>query len=137
MSCLHITGTTREGSWAPFKQTGKRDRRLEVERNAQHENPMVRATAAASPHASPALLRSLACDDDPKVREWVARNTETPLSVLRTLAYTEEHAPIRAFVAWNPNVDEQTLNFLAQDGDPQVESVAKMVLDSRSETVLE
>jgi len=108
-----------------------------VERNAQHENPMVRATAAASPHASPAMLRALAVDDDPKVREWVARNTNTPLSVLRTIAYTEEHAPVRAFVAWNPNVDDQTLNFLAQDGDPQVEAVAKMVLDSRAEGMVE
>jgi hypothetical protein len=133
MSCLHIQGTRRTGDSAPFRFTGKKDRTFEVEQNARHENPKVRATAAASPWASQRILWELAEDPEPSVREWVARNTSAPNSLLSVMAFNEEHAPIRAFIAWNPNASSDLIERLMEDRDQQVREVAKMVLDSRRE----
>lgn len=131
MSCVHIQGTRRIGNDAPLSFTGKKDRTFEVEQNAKHSNPLVRATAASSPHASATILADLARDPEVDVRKWVARNTSVTTPTLWYLA--EDVQPVvRAFVAWNPNTPVLLLNQLSQDSDEVVRQIANMVLDNRA-----
>lgn len=131
MSCLHIQGTRRAVTGCPpFRFTGKRNRVFEVEQNAKHENPKVRATAAASPFATKALLDRLADDSVPEVREWVARNAKAPEEVLFYLSRDVEPR-VRTFVAWNPNSPHDLVKFLCQDVDETVRLMAQNVLDNK------
>jgi hypothetical protein len=130
LSCLHIQGTRRAVTGCPpFRFTGKRDRVFEVEQNAKHENPKVRATAAASPYATPAVFHLLTFDTVPEVREWVARNTKAPEQALWTLSEDVEPR-VRAFVAWNPNSPLDLVKFMCQDVDETVRLMAQNVLDN-------
>lgn len=129
MSCIHIQGVRRTGNSAPFRFLGKKDRAAEVAANAKHENPSIRAAAAASPHATHNTLWDLAHDPELLVRQWVARNPNTDRTILWILA-TDVDFTVRAFVAWNPSTEVELLNLIAQDPNMTVSKMAKMVLDN-------
>lgn len=61
-----------------------------------------RAHSAADPTASESLLRELAKDKAPKVREAVAANPQAPAGVLRALA-DDSNWRVRDAVASNPS----------------------------------
>lgn len=131
MSCIHIQGTRRIGNDAPLSFTGKKDRTFEIEQNAKHENPKVRAAAAAHPMAPEHVLTALAEDGDAEVRAWVARNPRCPGTLLAWLS-TDDDPRVRTFVAWNSNTSSAILNFLAQDDNEVVRNMVKIVLDNAS-----
>ena len=82
---------------------------------------------------SPDELRELADNPDPHLRRIVARNSSTPVDVLRHLAEPEVSRgegrvdmgpPVRAGVAANAAVPQDLLNTLATDDDPRVRAAA-------------
>jgi hypothetical protein len=133
LSCLHIQGVRREVSGcAPFKFLGREideTRVAGVRANAVHDNPKIRAAAAASPACPADLLLKLAHDPVPEVREWVARNEKASDWVLGWLA-TDESPKVRAFVAWNKSAPKELVKFLTEDEDSAVRKLADTVLDN-------
>jgi hypothetical protein len=64
------------------------------------------------------------------VRQWVARNPKTDITILTILA-TDVDFTVRAFVAWNPTATPELLNLMLSDPNLTVRRMAETVLDNR------
>lgn len=135
VSCLHIQGKRREVSGCPpfkFSSPNGDHRALQVEYNAQSKNPLIRASAAASPFCSQETLGILVYDESSAVREWVARNPEAGPAALALLAQDDENPRVRGYVAWNPSCPPELIKSLAEnDPNDTVRMLAKTVLDNK------
>jgi len=78
-----------------------------------------RMRMAADKRSKPLTLQLLARDENREVRWWVARNTNTPVSILEQLA-GDEDGTVRRGVAENPNTPVRILVRLAGDEAWQV-----------------
>lgn len=81
---------------------------------AEHPNPKIRESAAASYHTPADVMAKLAADPDPDVRACVARNEHVSCDLLRELA-DDESEQVRGFVAVNFFVPADVMAKLAED----------------------
>ena len=95
---------------------------VRLDRMSADRRPGIRASAAAHPHASYAVLERLAADPVSEVRRAVAKNPVAPAPVLTVLAVDLDPA-VRGWVAANPSCPPPVLEALAADEDATVRRV--------------
>ena len=92
---------------------------VRLERMSADRRPDIRASAAAHPHASRAVLERLAADPVGEVRRAVAKNPVAPTAVMTVLA-ADRDPTVRGWVAANPCCPPAVLDALAADEDATV-----------------
>lgn len=95
-----------------------------------------RAQSAADPTASESLLRELARDKAPKVREAVAANPQAPAEVLRSLA-DDPNLRVRDAVAMNPSPAGLTAALSSADHGTRGVAAQRQDLDDASRLALQ
>ena len=90
-------------------------------RAAKDADRHVRSAVAKNPNTPTSVLEHLAKDEDRHVRSEVAKNPNTPTSVLELLA-KDEDSSVRCEVAENPKTPTPVLEHLAKDEDSDVQS---------------
>ncbi|NNC10379.1 hypothetical protein HII28_00570 [Planctomonas sp. JC2975] len=91
---------------------------------AQHENPKIRESVASNYNTPADLFETLAHDPDAGVRGCVARNEATPCDVLRELA-SDGSETVRGWVAVNYFVPDDAMERLAQDASSTVRALVR------------
>jgi len=91
--------------------------------NIFDEDPEVREQVAKDPRTPADVLVKLADDDSGYVRSYVAENPNTPVDVLKQLACDLSQG-VRGSVAMNPNASDQILKVLTKDWDSWVRLMA-------------
>lgn len=81
---------------------------------AKHTNPRIRESVASNPNTPADVFPSLAADTDEGVRGCVARNEHTPCDVLRGLA-DDASEKVRGWLAVNYFVPADVMERLADD----------------------
>ena len=100
--------------------------------NIFDEDPEVREQIAKDPRTTAAILVQLADDAHCYVRSYVAENPNTPVDTLKQLACDPSQG-VRGSVAMNPNTTDQIFQILANDYDRWVR---KMVASHTKDKVL-
>ncbi len=91
---------------------------------ASHENPKIRESVASNYNTPDDVFFALALDADEGVRACLARNEATPCDVLRALA-TDKSETVRGWVAVNFFVPADVMEQLASDRSRTVRSLVK------------
>jgi hypothetical protein len=85
-----------------------------IRRLAADQNPKIRESAAASPHAPVEVYESLSRDPEPGVRACIAKNEHVSCDILRRLADDPDER-VRGLVALNFFVPADAMTALAED----------------------
>ncbi len=94
-------------------------------KNSKSKDDSIRQLVAKNPSSSLSILRTMAIDNDLYVRRGVAENPSSPDDVLEVLA-KDKDSFLRCKVALNPSTPLSVLGTLASDKDSEVrQSVAK------------
>ena len=95
---------------------------VRLERMSTDQQPGIRASAAAHPHAPLVVLDRLAADPAGEVRRAVAKNPVAPAAVLTVLA-ADRDPTVRGWVAANPSCPVDVMGQLDADEDATVRRV--------------